>query len=201
MIDGAASLMTAAYGLAGAALSDETRGTNLLDSGAHFYEVYETLDGKHVALAPIEPKFYAELLARIGADAGELPHTMDRSRWPALKAKLASIIKTRTRAQWVEVLEGGDACFAPVLGMREAACHPHNRARGTFIEADGHWQPNAAPRFSRTPSAVRGPPSLPGAHTCEALGAWGVDSATIDRLLDDGVIAQAPVQGASEDGT
>ena len=203
MIDGAASLMTAAYGLAGAALSDETRGTNLLDSGAHFYEVYETLDGKHVALAPIEPKFYAELLARIGADTGELPHTMDRAQWPVLKAKLASIIKTRTRAEWVEVLEGSDACFAPVLGMREAALHPHNRARGTFIEAGGHRQPNAAPRFSRTPSAVRGPPALPGAHTRAALGAWGVDSATIDRLLEDGVIAQAPapVQGAREDGT
>ncbi len=195
MIDGAASLMTAAYGLAAAGLGEETRGTNLLDSGAHFYEVYETSDGKYVALAPIEPKFYKELLERIGADANELPHTFDRAKWPALKAKLASIIATRTRAQWVEILEGSDACFAPVLGMREAALHPHNRARDTFIKVDGHWQPNAAPRFSRTRSAVRGPPALPGAHTREALGEWGVDCATIDRLLEDGVIAQAPASG------
>ena len=192
MIDGAASLMTAAYGLARAGLSEETRGTNLLDGGAHFYDVYETSDERHIALAPIEPKFYAELLERIGADAAELPHTMDRSRWPALKAKLASIIRTRTRAEWMEILEGSDACFAPVLGMGEAPHHPHNQARGTFIEAGGHWQPNAAPRFSRTPSAVRGPPAAPGEHTRDTLGDWGVDSATIERLLGDGVIAQAP---------
>ena len=191
MIDGAASLMTAAYGLAGAGLSEETRGTNLLDSGAPFYEVYETADGQYIALAPIEPKFYAKLLERIGTDAGELPHTMDRSQWPALKAKLATIIKTRTRAQWVETLEGSDACFAPVLGMHEAAHHPHNQARGTFVKANGRWQPNAAPRFSRTPSAVRSPPAAPGAHTRDALGDWDVDSATIDRLLEDGVIVQA----------
>ena len=192
MIDGAASLMTAAYGLAGSGLCDETRGTNLLDSGAHFYEVYETSDGKHVALAPIEAKFYAELLERIGADPRDLPHSADRSQWPGLKEKLARIIRTRTREEWMELLEGSDACFAPVLGMREAARHPHHRARSTFLEAKGHWQPNAAPRFSRTPSAVRGPPAAPGAHTREALGEWGVDSTTIERLLEDGIIAQAP---------
>ena len=201
MIDGAASLMTATWGLAGAGVWDETRGTNLLDSGAPFYEVYETSDGQYIALAPIEPKFHAGLLERIGAGPEELPHTMDRSQWPALKARLASIIGTRTRAEWMEVLEGSDACFAPVLGLREAAFHPHNRARDTFIEAQGHWQPNAAPRFSRTPSAVRSPPAVPGAHTRDALGEWGVDSATIGRLLEDGVIAQAPARAAREGET
>ena len=192
MIDGAASLMTALYGLAGGGLCDETRGTNLLDSGAPYYEVYETSDGRYITLAPIEPKFYTELLERIGAGADALPYTRDRAQWPALKEKLAGIIKTRTRAQWTELLEGSDACFAPVLGMREAALHPHNRARGTFIEAEGGWQPNAAPRFSRTPSAVRGPPAAPGAHTRDALGEWGVDAATVRRLLGAGVLAQAP---------
>jgi len=199
MVDGAASLMTGAYGLARAAFSDGTRGTNLLDSGAHFYEVYETRDAKHIALAPIEPKFYAELLQRIGADPAELPHTLDRSQWPALKEKVAAIIRTRTRAQWTELLEGSDACFAPVLGMEEAALHPHNRARDTFIEANGHWQPNAAPRFSRTPSAVRSPPAESGAHTRDALGEWGVDSATIERLLGCGVIVQARLGPAAEE--
>ena len=199
MVDGAASLMTGAYGLARAALSDGTRGTNLLDSGAHFYEVYETSDAKHIALAPIEPKFYAELLQRIGADPAELPHTLDRAQWPALKEKIAAIVRTRTRAQWTELLEGSDACFAPVLGMEEAALHPHNRARDTFIEANGHWQPNAAPRFSRTPSAVRSPPAESGAHTRDALGEWGVDSATIERLLEGGVIVQAPLRAAAEE--
>ena len=192
MVDGAASLMTAAYGLVGAGLCDETRGANLLDGGAHFYDVYETSDELHIALAPIEPKFYAELLERIGADADDLPHTVDRAQWPALKEKLAEIIRTRTRAEWTELLEGSDACFAPVLGMGEAALHPHNRARGTFIEAKGHWQPNAAPRFSRTPTAVRSPPAEAGTHTRNALIDWGVDSATIDGLLACGVIAQAP---------
>ena len=192
MIDGAASLMTAVYGLAGAGIWGEARGTNLLDGGAHLYDVYETSDGRHIALAPIEPKFYAELLARIGADASALPHTTERSQWPALKDELAAIIRTRTRAEWTALLEGSDACFAPVLDMGEAALHPHNRARDTFVAAKGgRWQPNAAPRFSRTPSAVRSPPAAPGAHTREALGDWGVDSRTIEGLLERGVIAQA----------
>ena len=192
MIDGAASLMSAAYGLFANALGDGPRGTNLLDGGAHYYDVYETRDGRYVSLAPVEPKFYAELLERLGVDAADLPHTGDRAQWPVLKAKLAAIIKTRTRAEWTERLEGSDACFAPVLDLREAPRHPHNRARNTFVEIDGLWQPNAAPRLSRTPSAVRGPPAAPGAHTREALGDWGIARHTIDRLLSAGVLAQAP---------
>ena len=192
MIDGAASLMSATYGLFASGLGDGPRGTNLLDGGAHYYDVYETRDGRYVSLAPVEPKFYAALLERLGIEAADLPHTGDRTRWPALKAKLAAVIGTRTRAEWTECLEGSDACFAPVLDLHEAPRHPHNRARDTFVEIGGHWQPNAAPRFSRTPSAVRAPPAAPGAHTREALGDWGTDEDTIDRLLDAGVLAQAP---------
>ena len=197
MVDGAASLMGATYGLFASGFGDGPRGTNLLDGGAHYYDVYETRDGRHVSLAPIEPKFYAELLERLGIDAADLPHTGERARWPALKAKLAALIRTRTRAEWTERLEGSDACFAPVLDLHEAPRHPHNRARDTFVEIGGHWQPNAAPRLSRTPSAVRAPPAAPGAHTREALGDWGMDEGTIERLLDAGVLAQAPAVPAA----
>ena len=159
MVDGAASLMTAAYGLRSAGLINDKRGVNVLDSGAHFYDVYETSDGKYIALAPIEPRFYATLLRLLGMDPDTLPHSMERKDWPALKSKLAALVKTRTRDEWTDLLEGTDACFAPVLNMEEAPNHPHNRARATFVEGDGGWQPNAAPRFS----APRAPF---GAHRC-----------------------------------
>ena len=150
MIDGAASLMTSAYALRAAGVSDAPRGENVLDSGAHYYDVYETRDGRYVSVAPVEPKFYAELLQRIGLDAGDAPHSADRSDWPESKAKLAALFRTRTRDEWCAILEGTDACFAPVLGMDEAHRHPHNAERGTFVERDGIVQPNAAPRLSRT---------------------------------------------------
>ena len=190
MIDGASSLMTAAYALRASNFDHDTRGDNLLDSGSHFYEVYETSDQKYVALAPIEHKFYEELMDRLGVKAGSIPHSYHREDWAAGKTKLAELFKTRTRAQWVSLLEGTDACFAPVLSREEAPHHPHNRVRETFVNRDGHWQPNAAPRFSRTPSEVRGSPVRPGEHTRNALADWGIEAGEIEALLARDVVAE-----------
>ena len=189
MIDGAASLMTSAYALRAAGVGDGPRGENVLDGGAHFYEVYETSDGRYVAIAPVEPKFYAELLERIGLDPGDAPHSMDRADWPASKAQLAARFRTRTRDEWCEVLEGTDACFAPVLGMDEAHRHPHNAARATFVERDGIVQPNAAPRFDRTPGGIRCSPPAPASGTRAVLADWGFTAAEIDDLAARGVVA------------
>ena len=188
MIDGAASLMTAAFGMFGTGLTNTSRGDNILDSGAHFYDVYVTSDDLYISIAPIEKKFYLELLERLGESIENLPHTRDRNDWPALKAKLDTIFRTRTRAQWCEILEGTDVCFAPVMGMDEAHVHPHNAARDTFVDRDGVIQPNAAPRFSRTPTEIRCDPPEVGANTREALAAWGIAANQIDALMDSGAI-------------
>ena len=188
MIDGAASLMTAAYGMMAAGLTNTERGRNLLDSGAHFYDVHETSDNEYISLAPIEAKFYAELLERLGQNKEDLPHTRDRDEWPTLKQRMGDLIRQRTRDEWCEILEGTDVCFAPVLGMDEAAAHPHNGARDTFVDRGGVVQPNAAPRFSRTPAEIRCDAPAAGANTREALNAWGVDAARIESLMDSGAI-------------
>ena len=188
MIDGAASLMTAIYGLRAAGKWTDNRGENILDTGAHYYNVYETSDGQYVSVGSIEPKFYAELLRLTGLEREELPRQNDRAAWPALTEKLAAIFKTKTRAEWDELLEGSDICYAPVLNMKEAAGHPHNQARATFVEIDGVPQPAPAPRFSRTPSAIQRPPASPGEHTEEALRDWGFETADLDRLRGHGVI-------------
>ena len=193
MVDGAASLMTSAYSLRAAGISDAPRGENILDSGAHFYDVYETSDGRYVSIAPVEPKFYAELLDRIGLDAGEAPHSANRADWPAGKARLATLFRTRTRDEWCAILEGTDACFAPVLGMDEAHRHPHNAARGTFVERDGIVQPNAAPRFDRTPSGIRSSPPASGSGTKTVLADWGFTPSEIDDLAARGIIGPANV--------
>ena len=190
MIDGAASLMTSAYSLWAAGVSDGPRGENVLDSGAHFYEVYETSDGRHVSIASIERKFYLELLERIGLDPAETPQSVDRADWPASKARLAALFRSRTRDEWCAMLEGTDVCFAPVLGMNEAHRHPHNAARGTFVERDGIVQPNAAPRFGRTPGGIRCSPPEPGSGTRAVLADWGFSPAEIDDLADCGAIAR-----------
>jgi len=191
MIDGASSLMTAAYALHAAGVSNNRRGENILDSGSHFYEVYETSDGKFISIAAIETKFYAELLERTEIAADSLPQNVDRSERPALKARLAEVIKTKTRDEWCDILEGTDCCFAPVLDMDEAADHPHNRERSTFTEVDGVVQPNAAPRFSRTTARIMGPPAMPGAQTEAALADWGIAEAEIESLLASGVIGRS----------
>jgi alpha-methylacyl-CoA racemase len=188
MIDGAASLMTLFYGLRAAGEMSLNRGENLLDSGAFFYETYECADGKFVALAPIEGKFLAELYRRLDLDPSEFPAQYDRAQWPATKAKLAAVFRTRTRAEWCARLEGSDACFAPVLSLDEAPEHPHHRARGTFIDVAGIVQPAPAPRFSRTPAGIPTPPEDPGPDSAAALGDWGFTGAEIAALKAAGAL-------------
>lgn len=152
MTDGSAVLMSAIWSMLGLGMWRDERGVNLLDTGAHFYDTYQTRDGKFIALGSIEPKFYALLREKVGLLGAEWDDHMDPPRWPMLKEKLAAIVATRTRDEWCDALEYGDACFAPVLSMHEAPLHPHNVARGTFLDIDGVTQPAPAPRFSVTPS-------------------------------------------------
>jgi len=182
MVDGAALLMTAIHGFRSMGLWSDERGTNLLDGGAHFYDTYECADGKYVAIGAIEPKFYAQLLKHTGLEAAELPEQMDRDQWPAAKDRLAEVFMTKTRAEWCQIMEGSEACFAPVLSMDEAPEHAHNKQRETFIEIAGVTQPAPAPRFSRTPGDVPSPPSLPGQHTDDALSEWGITAQEIAAL-------------------
>lgn len=188
MVDGAASLITFIYGMLAAGHWQDERGVNFIDSGAHFYEVYTCADGKHICIGAIEPEFYRELMARIGLSEADTPGRMDRAKWPAYKAMFAELFRTRSRDEWCKILEGTDACFAPVLSLEEAPAHPHNRARGNFIEVDGIVQPAPAPRFSRTPGAVRWAPSSPGAHTDAVLGDFGFSAAEIARLRAAGAV-------------
>jgi alpha-methylacyl-CoA racemase len=190
MVDGAAQLCTMLHAFRNAGMWSGARGENLLDTGAPFYEVYETADRAFVAIGALEPEFYAELLAKLGlSDDARFAGQMDRSRWPAMRAALDERFKQKTRAEWCELFANSDACFAPVLAPGEAANHPHNVARGTFQEAFGALQPAPAPRFSRTPSAIQSPPALPGADTERALGDWGFSPAEIAALRSGRAIA------------
>jgi alpha-methylacyl-CoA racemase len=182
MTDGAASLMTIFYGIKAIGFWKDERGVNMLDSGAHFYDVYETKDGRHVSIGSIEPQFYALLLQHTGLAGEDLPAQFDRDRWPELKEKMAAIFRSKTRDEWCAIMEGSDVCFAPVLSMTEAPRHPHNVARGTFTEVKGVVQPAPAPRFSRTPGAIQGPPAHPGQHTDAALADWGFSAGEIAKL-------------------
>ena len=188
MVDGAASLAAMFWGLRAAGQMSLTRGENVLDSGAFFYDVYECKDGTYISLAAIEDKFLAEFLRRMEIDPGEMPAKLDRKRWPEAKAKLQARFKTRTREEWCRLLEGSDACFAPVLSLDEAPAHPHNIARGTFVEVDGIVQPAPAPRFSRTPSGKPTPPELPGERGNASLAQWGLTSDEIDALKRSGAL-------------
>jgi alpha-methylacyl-CoA racemase len=188
MIDGASSLMAAIYGLRAAGRWTDNRGDNILDTGAHYYDVYETSDGKYVSIGSIEPKFYAELLQLSGLEHEELPRQNDKNAWPALKDRVAAVFRSKTRDEWCRIMEGSDVCFAPVLSMQEAPQHPHNRQRGTFVEVDGVVQPAPAPRFSRTPSAIQRPPAQPGEHTEEALKDWGFSATEVEQLRRSGAI-------------
>ena len=188
MVDGAASLLTAIYGMHASGMWSDKRGDNILDTGAHFYDVYETKDGEYVSIGSIEPKFYAELLKRSGLEGQEMPRQMDRKAWPDLKEKFEALFKTKTRDEWCKIMEGSDICFAPVLSMAEAPSHPHNIQRGTFVEVEGVVQPGPAPRFSRTPSKIQRPPAKPGEHTEEALREWGFSAADLEKLRGAGAI-------------
>jgi alpha-methylacyl-CoA racemase len=189
MVDGAAALMTAVYGYRAAGRWTGGRGENFLDSGAPYYDVYETSDGRHVALAAIEPAFFAELLQRLGLPAELATIQNDRDQWPRLRQAIAERIAAKTRAEWSQLLEGTDACFAPVLEMSEAPLHPHNRARGIFQEVAGIPQPGPAPRFSRTPTGPIAPPPRPGQHSDALLARHGLDAAEIARLRAEGIVA------------
>ena len=188
MVDGAASLMTYFFGYrAGGKWAG--RGESVTGGGSPFYGVYETRDKKYVSVGSAEPKFYAELLRRTGLDEAGLPDRADRSNWPLIRTRLMEVFRSRTRDEWCELLETSETCFAPVLGMEEAAAHPHNRARGTFIEIDGMVQPAPAPRFSRTPAAMPAAGVEPGIDVHAALAHWGLEAGEIDRLAGDGVVA------------
>jgi alpha-methylacyl-CoA racemase len=188
MVDGSAVLMTMMWGLKAIGFWEETLGVNVLDTGAPFYDTYETKDGKFVSIGALEPQFYAELIQRLGLDGEDLPHQMDRSGWPVLRKRFTELFKSRTRDEWSEVLEGSDACFAPVLTMSEAEEHPHIRARETIIERDGVTQPRPAPRFSRTAPEVRRAAPWPGQHTDEALGEWGFGADEVAALREAGAL-------------
>jgi alpha-methylacyl-CoA racemase len=188
MVDGVAVMMSIFHGMVGMGFWDEERGTNMLDSGAHWYDAYETADGEFISVGPVEPQFYALLLDKLGLDAAEYPH-FDKSRWPELKVRFTEIFKTRTRDEWCELLEGTDACFAPVLRMSEAPSHPHNQARGTFVDIAGISQAAPAPRFGRTPGSIDSPPPHAGQHTDEILAAAGIDADRIAELRASGAVA------------
>ena len=189
MIDGAASLMTMTWSFKAMGLWQDQRGTNMLDTGAHYYDTYETADGKYVSIGSIEPQFYAELLRLTEIDPASLPSQHDRSRWPELKERFAAVFKTKTRDEWCALMEHTDVCFAPVLTMDEAPAHPHIAQRGTFVEVAGQVQPGPVPRFSRTPGSIDRPPPHAGQHTDEVLADWGLSPARIAELRSARAIA------------
>jgi len=189
MVDGAASLMTMTHSFRAMGMWKDERGTNMLDTGAHFYEVYETADAQFLAVGAIEPQFYDALLDGLGLDKADLPWQHDREQWPALKEQFAGIIKTKTRDEWMAIFDGTDACVAPVLTIPEALEHPHNVERGTFVEVAGIPQPGPAPRFDRTPAAIKGPPAHAGQHTDEILREAGIDDDAIAKLKASRAVA------------
>jgi alpha-methylacyl-CoA racemase len=189
MVDGAAVLMTMMHAFLAMGIWEDERGVNMLDTGTHFYDTYETADGKYVSIGSIEPQFYAELLEHTGLAGEELPFQHDRTQWGAMKERLTAVFKSKTRDEWCSIMEGTDVCFAPVLSMREAPEHPHNVHRGTFVERNGVVQPAPAPRFSKTEPEIQRPPSHAGQHTDEVLAEWGFDADRIAKLRDAGAIA------------
>jgi alpha-methylacyl-CoA racemase len=186
MVEGSALLMTMIWAMKEIGVWTEP-GSNLLDSGAHFYETYRCKDGGHVAIGAIEPQFYAELLRLLEVDPADFPQ-MDRERWPELKLRFTEIFATKTREEWVEILEPAEACGTAVYGIDDAPEHPHNKARQTFVEVGGKIQPAPAPRFSRTSPGVPAAPSDPAADTDEALVAWGFSTAEIAELREAGAL-------------
>ncbi|MCC6197636.1 MAG: CoA transferase [Burkholderiales bacterium] len=182
MVEGSALLTTMVWGMRAAGQWRDERGANVLDGAAPWYDTYSTSDGKHFAVGAIEPRFYAELLQRLGLAGEALPAQHDRAGWPQLRARFAAEFAKRTRDEWQAIFAGSDACAAPVLGFGEAMDHPHARARGSHVSVGGIVQPAPAPRFSRTPGAVRNPPPERGANGRAALADWGFDDEAIERL-------------------
>lgn len=174
MSDGAASLASMFYGMRAAGFWTDERGANMLDGGAHYYDAYETSDGKLISIGSIEPQFYALLLEKAEITDPQFQKQNDKSAWPEMKEKIAALFKTKTRDEWCSIMEGTDICFAPVLSMAEAPDYKHNKDRETFIEVEGVVQPNVAPRFMKTPGKVQGPPPRIGAHNEEVLKDWDI---------------------------
>ena len=189
MVDGAAHLMAMFYSMRAAGIWVDERQGNFLDGGSHFYDTYETKDGKYICVGSIEPQFYALLMEFTGLkDDPDFQVQMDRTKWPVCKEKITAVFKTKTRDEWCEIMEGTDTCFAPVLDMSEAARHPHIKARGIFVDVDGVVQPGPAPRFSRTKPEISKGPSAPGADTEPVLSDWGFSTGEIQTLKDGGAI-------------
>jgi len=188
MVDGIESMLTHYYGYLASNRLTLKRESNYFDGGAPWYGVYETSDGKYISIAPVERKFYDELLLAMGLDPKAIPDQLDRTTWQTLRLQFEAIFRGKTREQWCQIMAGRDACFAPVLDLSEAPQHPHLAARRGFEEVDGVLQPGPAPRFSRTPSAIRQPPPKPGSNTHEALSAWGFNANELQALQKAGVI-------------
>ena len=188
MTDGASILMTALYGMHGAGSWSDKRESNFLDGGAHFYNAYETSEGQFISIASIESKFYAEFLELTGFDDPNHTAHQDKGLWSENRVKMAELMKTKTRKEWCELLEGTDVCFAPILSLSEAPSHPHNVSRNTFVENSGVIQPAPAPRFSRTPSQIQSAPSVPGSDTEAVLSDWGFSGGEIADLKSHGVV-------------
>ena len=190
MIDGAASLMTMFFNMKAVGMWSAERDSNLLDGGAHFYDTYTCADGKWLAVGSIEPQFHAELVKGLGLPADTFGMYMDRAKWPEFSQRIADVVKTKTRDEWMKVFDGTDACVAPVLSMDEAPKHPHNAERKTFVESFGVVQPNAAPRFSRTAGAVNGAPAMAGKNSTEVLESWGIAADRREAFMKAGAVAQ-----------
>jgi alpha-methylacyl-CoA racemase len=189
MVDGSAALMAMFFSFAASGAFTDQRGTNLLDGAAHFYDTYETKDGKHVCIGSIEPQFYALLIEKAGLDPEKYAKQMDPTQWPVLKADLTQTFLTKTQAEWCEIMEGTDVCFSPVLSIFEAPEHPHNKARNSFMEIDGVMQQAPAPRFSRTTPEISHGARVPGQDTLSVLQDYGFSTDEITALQADGVIA------------
>ncbi len=188
MVEGTAVLSTMIHAMRNGGMWNDDPGTNILDSGAHWYEVYETSDGKYLSVGALEPQFYARLLELLELDPDEYPQ-FEPARWPELKVKFAELFKTRSRDDWSALLEGEETCATPVLGLGEAAAHAHNQARQVFVEHEGVTQPAPAPRFSRTPAELGLPPRETGADTDTALAAWGMSASQIAKLREVGAVS------------
>lgn len=188
MVDGSASLMSMFFTFKNMGMFNEERGTNMLDGATHFYDTYETKDGKWISLGSIEPQFYKLLIEKANLDADKFAAQMVVDKWPELKADLTEVFLSKTRDEWCEIMEGTDVCFAPVLSINEAVDHPHNKERETFIEVDGVVQPAPAPRFSRTKAEIRNSARLAGQDTVEVLSDWGFSENEIESLKSKGAV-------------
>lgn len=189
MVEGSAALMHMMYAMKAQGQWEDARGTNVLDGAAHFYDTYETADGKYVSVGSIEPQFYRLLLELTGVDAQEFSPQLDRARWPTFKQSLADVFKTKSQDEWCRIMEGTDVCFAPVLSMTDAPRHPHNQARGSFVEIAGVTQPAPAPRFSRSTGGTPSAPRPAGSDTSAVLASIGFSASRIQQLREGGAVA------------